>query len=169
MKAASKALHAVQLRQQVLSQVAERFTRPSIRITCEKTERRHHQEHPKDERDPSSARCLGTFDVVRIAWSEFGLEVRPEVARRWLTVRTRSSSSTVRTRSSLSTVCTRSSSDMVRTRSSSDTVRTRCCSELLGALEVLLSLSRCSASAPAELSGQSRRLMSAVGVLLPPS
>ena len=30
--------------------------------------------------------CLGTFDVVRIAQSEFCLVVGPEVARRWLAV-----------------------------------------------------------------------------------
>ena len=30
--------------------------------------------------------CLGTFDVVRVAQSEFHLVVAPEVARRWLAV-----------------------------------------------------------------------------------
>jgi hypothetical protein len=30
--------------------------------------------------------CLGTFDVVRVAQSEFNVAVAPEVARRWLAV-----------------------------------------------------------------------------------
>ena len=30
--------------------------------------------------------CLGTFDVVRVAQSEFNSVVAPEVARRWLAV-----------------------------------------------------------------------------------